>query len=173
MPNDDEISEIKRNFEIPSKCPKSKYWTEWGSFTNLSDTDHDGNDYETLDRHRSKNFSICEHPTEIDARMVETEYDWAYSDSVLIHHSQNNTDKLWNIGISRYGYLYFLRNKFLNHIHRFICVKKLQKNKKCDDFEVRFCCPENNQPKEIGKERPVFNETVDLEQLHDINDLRK
>ena len=54
MPNETEIIEIKRNFEIPSKCPKPKYWTEWGSFTDLNDTDLDGNDYETLDRHRSK-----------------------------------------------------------------------------------------------------------------------
>ena len=26
---------------------------------------------------------------------------------------------------------------------RFICVKELQKTKKCEDFEVRFCCPIN------------------------------
>ena len=50
-------------------------------------------------------FSICANPTEIDARMIENGYDWAYSDSVLIHHSRNYTDKLWNIGISRYGYV--------------------------------------------------------------------
>ena len=53
MPNNTEIKKIKTNFNISSKCPPSK-WTLWSSFTNLSDTDGDGNDYETLDRHRSK-----------------------------------------------------------------------------------------------------------------------
>ena len=27
---------------------------------------------------------------------------------------------------------------------RFICVKELQKTKKCEDFEVRFCCPKQS-----------------------------
>ena len=94
MPDDEKMIEIKQNFEIPSKCPKPKYWTQWASFTDLSKTDNDGNDYETLDRHRSKfnkfviykiktimhyYFSICEHPTEIDSREIETGYDWAYT----------------------------------------------------------------------------------------------
>ena len=105
--------------------------------------------------------------------MVETGYDWAYSDSILVHHSQTNTDKLWNMGISRYGYVYSCKEIILNHLERFICPKKLQKTKKCDDFEVRFCCSKSDQPEELSTKKPVLNETVDLEQLNDINDLRK
>ena len=65
-----------------------------------------------------------------------------------------------------------LKETFLNRIQRFICVQKLQKNKECDDFEVRFCCSKI-QSNETSTIKPVFNETLDLEQLNDINDLRK
>ena len=53
------------------------------------------------------NFSICEEPTEIDARVISTNnkkalFDWVGSDSILIHHSGNDS-KPWNIGISTKG----------------------------------------------------------------------
>ena len=54
MPNEDQMNKIKQDFDNPFKCPKPQYWTQWSSYTDLSDTDCDGNDYETLDRHRSK-----------------------------------------------------------------------------------------------------------------------
>ena len=76
----------------------------------------------------------------------------------------------WNIKI---WVCLLLREKLLHQIQRFICVQKLQKNKECDDFEVRFCCPEIYQSNETSNIKPVFNETLDLEQLNDINDLRK
>ena len=55
MPNEDEMLQIKTNFTNPLKCPEPNYqWTTWNSYTNLSKFDSDGNDYETLDLHRSK-----------------------------------------------------------------------------------------------------------------------
>ena len=55
MPNEAEMIKIKTNFTNSLKCPETKYhWTSWNSYTNLSETDSDGNDYETLDLHRSK-----------------------------------------------------------------------------------------------------------------------
>ena len=49
----------------------------------------------------------------------------------------------------------------------------MQKNKKCDDFEVRFCCSKIDRPEILSTKQPVYNESVDLEELTDINDLRK
>ena len=49
----------------------------------------------------------------------------------------------------------------------------MQKNKKCDDFEVRFCCSKIDRPEILSTKQPVYNESVDLEGLNDINDLRK
>ena len=55
MPNEAEMEKIKTNFDIESKCPPSNfYWTQWQSYNNPSETGYDGNDYETLDLHRSK-----------------------------------------------------------------------------------------------------------------------
>ena len=55
MPNKAEMENIKTNFDIESKCPPSNfYWTQWQSYNNPSETGYDGNDYETLDLHRSK-----------------------------------------------------------------------------------------------------------------------
>lgn len=56
MPNETEMEKIRKNFNNSILCPQSegKNWTEWISFTNLSETESDGNDYETLDQHRSK-----------------------------------------------------------------------------------------------------------------------
>ena len=53
-------------------------------------------------------LSICEEPTEIDARVVEQNYenqfyDWIYSDSILIHDSENG-EKSWSLGVSKKGY---------------------------------------------------------------------
>ena len=49
---------------------------------------------------------------------------------------------------------------------RFICAKKLQKTKKCDDFEVRFCCPKNHLANQtIGQSS--FN--ADAEKLKNIS----
>ena len=56
MPNKTEMNRIKTNFEIASKCAFPYQWTEWNSFTDLSSKDSDGNDYETLNRHRYKNL---------------------------------------------------------------------------------------------------------------------
>ena len=55
MPNETEMEKIRKNFDNPILCPQSegKYWTEWNSFTKLSENEGDGNDYETLDQHRS------------------------------------------------------------------------------------------------------------------------
>ena len=75
------------------------------------------------------NFSICEHPTEIDARVIITGFDWAYSDSVLIHHSQTNSGKLWNIGISRYGYVYFKRDIFKPYSKIYLCPEIAEKQR--------------------------------------------
>ena len=49
------MNDIKTNFEIASKCASPYHWTQWNSFTDLSSNDSDGNDYETLNRHRNKN----------------------------------------------------------------------------------------------------------------------
>ena len=39
--------------ETTNKCwMRGYHWTEWNSATNLTDTDFDGNDYETLQLHR-------------------------------------------------------------------------------------------------------------------------
>ena len=53
----------------------------------------------------------------------------------------------------------------------YLCQKNAE-NKKCVDFEVRFCCSTVYQSEELT-ERPEFNESRDLEQLNHINDLRK
>ena len=45
-------------------------------------------------------FSICENPSEIDARAIYTKYDWIYSNSLLIN---NYEVPYWNIGLSKYG----------------------------------------------------------------------
>ena len=49
-----------------------------------------------------KNFSICEEPSEIDARVVNTNITWTTSGSVLIHPSEVEEDS-WIIGISKKG----------------------------------------------------------------------
>ena len=63
----------------------------------------------------------------------------------------------------------------LNYISSFICAKKLQKNKKCEDFEVRFCCPNLNESLILSPDpnKPVFDDEIALQELKDINDLRK
>lgn len=55
MPDEAEMITIKTNFTNSLKCPEPNYlWTSWNSYTNLSETGSDGNDYETLNLHRSK-----------------------------------------------------------------------------------------------------------------------
>ena len=119
MPNETEMSQIKTNYTNALKCPEPNHWTLWNSYTDLSENDSDGNDYETLDLHRSKfdkyvslkfsyfflieYFSICENPTEIDVREVQSKDDWVFSDSVLVHQSNDKTCKPLNIGISKNG----------------------------------------------------------------------
>ena len=62
----------------------------------------------------------------------------------------------------------------LKYISSFICAKKLQKNKKCEDFEVRFCCPKQKDDILIPvPDKSIFDEKVALQELKDINDLRK
>lgn len=53
MPNETEINNFKTFFEIPSKCRLPYYWTEWWSYSNPHVNEF-GNDFETLDRHRSQ-----------------------------------------------------------------------------------------------------------------------
>ena len=114
--NNTYLNNITTNFDDDSKCSTSKYyWTSWSSLTNPNTNDSDGNDYETLNRHRHLNgrffifealniniyhYSICEDPKEIDARVTTTNIDWRYSNSVLINAKNGHK---WNIGISRYG----------------------------------------------------------------------
>jgi len=48
--------------------------------------------------------SICEKPTEIDARVIETQYDWMYSNSILVHPTYDDDGvPIWNIGASKNG----------------------------------------------------------------------
>ena len=55
-PNATEYEKIITNFGDPTKCFSNGHqWTEWASFTNLSQNTSDGNDYEPLEGHRSKN----------------------------------------------------------------------------------------------------------------------
>ena len=61
MPNETELERIKINANgersITPKCPNPNFqWTEWSSYTDLSDPTSDGNDYEMLERHRSINL---------------------------------------------------------------------------------------------------------------------
>ena len=42
-------------------------------------------------------------PTEIDARVIKTKYDWIYSDSVLVHFIMSDDEPMWNIGASKNG----------------------------------------------------------------------
>ena len=62
----------------------------------------------------------------------------------------------------------------LKYISSFICAKKLQEDEKCEDFEVRFCCP---KPKSLipttDSEKPVFDDKEALQELGDLKDLRK
>ena len=59
----------------------------------------------------ANNLSICENPSEIDARVVtsvgnsKSEFDWIYADNILIHNVNLNNDSNpeWNIGISKNG----------------------------------------------------------------------
>ena len=54
-PNETEIEVIKTDFDNPLKCLSPYQWTSWNSYTDLSKNNSDGNDYETLDRHRFQN----------------------------------------------------------------------------------------------------------------------
>lgn len=56
---------------------------------------------------------------------------------------------------------------------RFICVTELQKSKRCEDFEVRFCCP-NNAATGVNNE-PTTMPPINLPLPKSINDdnLRK
>ena len=124
MPNEEERTEIITTFEtyesnefIESKCSAmDHYWTEWNSHSDLS---KDGNDDETFERHRERNtrlykinlgiivfelsFSLCKKPTEIDARVIKSKYDWMYSGLVLVHLINSGLSCSWNTGASKNG----------------------------------------------------------------------
>ena len=67
---------------------------------------------------------------------------------------------------------------------RFVCVANLQESKKCNDFEVRFCCPQHTnsnpgllsplEPRALATpEKPVVKGSFcDLQNLT-MNDIRK
>ena len=60
-------------------------------------------------------FSICKDPTEIDVWEIDIGNDWAYSDSIFIHHSQSKyreTVEHWNKSIYQdMGMNTFIQNK--------------------------------------------------------------
>ena len=60
----------------------------------------------------------------------------------------------------------------LKLIQRFVCAANLQKNQRCEDFEVRFCCPvilTNNCP-DVSLDENDYKQN--LENLT-IDDIRK
>ena len=63
----------------------------------------------------------------------------------------------------------------LKYISSFICAKKLQEDEKCEDFEVRFCCPKLKEPliPTTDPEKPGFDDKDALQELEDLKDLRK
>ena len=54
-------------------------------------------------------LSICEYPSEIDARVVISDknsksgFDWIYADNILVHNVNDDNNPEWNIGISKNG----------------------------------------------------------------------
>ena len=71
------------------------------------------------------------------------------------------------LGISEFqikGWIYkeFIKIKIFD---RFICAAKLQKNKKCKDFEVRFCCPEASATDCSNELQNDINEKLELVNL--------
>ena len=103
---------------------------------------------------------MCEDPIYIEAREVSTEKDWIGSGSLIIHQVKNTED--WAFGFSKdFGLVGKIKIVFiccdsqtknftkLKIILRLVCVKHLNNNQTCTDFEARFCCPKF-QPRRVS-----------------------
>ena len=87
-------------------------------------------------------LSVCAEPIYIEAREILTKKDWIGSDSLIIHRVKNTDD--WAFGLSK-NFGSVCQMKFLLILNdlmlRFVCLKHLNNNQNCTDFETRFCCP--------------------------------
>ena len=85
-----------RDFSVTQNCQHPNEWSTWYS----TPVDSDGNDFETLHKHREKN-SVCASPFYIEAREKMSKVDWLGSNSTLIHMTeQNETVTKWAYGFS-------------------------------------------------------------------------
>ena len=74
-------------------------WTEWQSVDNK-----DGNDFELFSEHQQYH-RVCDFPSHIEAREIDSKIDWIRSKFKLIHDiSTNNENSKWSFGLSKnYG----------------------------------------------------------------------
>lgn len=89
--------------------PNPKY--EWGAWIN-SDRPGGNGDYQMLNS-LQKERKVCERPSAIECRTVNTKTDWKSTGETMICDTQSG------------GF----------------CINKEQKDGRCEDYEVRFSCP--------------------------------
>ncbi|XP_019631664.1 PREDICTED: uncharacterized protein LOC109475460 [Branchiostoma belcheri] len=120
---DEQDDDTCLDYEVRFCCPPCTVWTAWYDRDNPGGT----GDWETLTDLRDENpGQICPMPTEIEARVIATGQE-AYDtgESFLYYDTTNG----------------------------FACQNNKQKDDRCMDYEVRFCCPDLKpcqQPKEPG-----------------------
>ncbi|XP_078681206.1 uncharacterized protein LOC144916087 isoform X3 [Branchiostoma floridae x Branchiostoma belcheri] len=120
---DEQDDDTCLDYEVRFCCPPCTVWTAWYDRDNPGGT----GDWETLTDLRDENpGQICPTPTEIEARVIATGQE-AYDtgESFLYYDTTNG----------------------------FACQNNKQKDDRCMDYEVRFCCPDLKpcqQPKEPG-----------------------
>ena len=90
----------------------------------------------------------CDSPTYMEAREVESLYDWLGSSNKLAYPiNSSDTDTTWAWGISTvvgydwYDMNHIVWNKLYKVKFSFACLNNFQNTFKCKDFEARFCCP--------------------------------
>ena len=118
-PDHKEILNIMTNEEYSEWCRHLDYhWTEWNSVTKS-----DADDFETLLDHRRlygwikrsivlffNILRVCDSPTNVDGRQVDSKISWLGSDLILVYDSKSsyqlfpdtiNNDPIWAHGISK------------------------------------------------------------------------
>ncbi|XP_050411414.1 cartilage intermediate layer protein 2 [Patella vulgata] len=85
---------------------------KWTQFYNRDSPSASG-DWETLNELRKAHPSLCANPSAIDVRLVKTGKDFRTANEVVSVYPSRG----------------------------FWCQNKLQKDKYCENYKVRFCCP--------------------------------